>query len=154
MIQVVTLNTFYGVIFDPGDFGWQVSALFGGCVIAFGLIAVFDTWIWPDPAELILPESLAASVARNRARFVDVANFYLGERASRRPPEPPFTSGMPDQLALLDRARTEGVTAHRHAILLAAISREERLHIQIDRLTVAARLDMSARDSNDISKRA
>ena len=143
VIQVVTLNTFYGVIFDPGDFGWQVSALFGGCVIAFGLIAVFDTWIWPDPAELILPESLAASVARNRARFVDVANFYLGERASRRPPEPPFTSGMPDQLALLDRARTEGVTAHRHAILLAAISREERLHIQIDRLTVAARLDMS-----------
>ena len=139
IIQVVTLNIFYGVVFAPGDFGWQAAGLFGGCVIAFVLIALFDTWIWPDPAEAILPESLAASIARNRARFVDVANFYLGERAGKRPPEPPFTSGMPAQLALLERARVEGVPAHRRAILLAAISREERLHIQIDRLTVVVR---------------
>jgi hypothetical protein len=139
VIQVVTLNTFYSVIFAGDDFGWQVAALYGGCVIAFGLIALFDSWIWPDPAEAILPESLAQSVARNRARFVGVASFYLGEPAGRRPPEPPFTSGMLAQLALLDRAAAEGVTAHRRAILLAAISREERLHIQIDRLTVAAR---------------
>jgi hypothetical protein len=142
VIQVVTLNTFYGVIFAAGDFGWQAAGLFGGCVIAFGLIALFDTWIWPDPAEAILPESLAASVARNRARFLEAANFYLSERAGKRPPEPPFTSGMQAQLTLLDRARAEGVTAHRRAILLAAISREERFHIQIDRLTVVAREDL------------
>jgi len=142
IIQVVILNTFYGIIYDPGAFGWQTGALFGGCVIAFSLISLFDTWLWPDPAEAILPGSIAASVARNRKRFVDVANFYLGEGASRRPPEPPFTSGMPDQIALLDRARAEGVSTHRRAVLLAAISREERLHIQIDRLTVAARVDL------------
>lgn len=142
IIQVVTLNILYSLIFAPVDFGWQAAALFGGCVIAFGLIALFDTWIWPDPAEAILPESLAASVARNRARFIDVASFYLGERAGKRPPEPPFTSGMPAQLALLDRARAEGATPHRRAVLLAAISREERLHIQIDRLTVVAREDV------------
>jgi hypothetical protein len=142
IIQVVVLNTFYGVTFNPADFGWQTSALFGGSVIAFALIALFDNWIWPDPAAVILPESISASVARNRSRFVDAADFYLSERAGRRPPEPPFTSGMPDQLALLDRARVEGLPAHRRAILLAAISREERLHIQIDRLTVAARSEL------------
>ncbi len=139
IIQVVVLDTFYGVVFAPGDFGWHVAGLFGGCVIAFFLISIFDIWIWPDPAEKILPQSIAASVARNRERFVGVANYYLGEHDGRRPPEPPFTSGMPAQLALLERARAEGLPPHRRAVLLAAISREERLHIQIDRLTVAAR---------------
>lgn len=142
IIQVVVLNTFYALIYDPDGVGWQTGALFGGSVIAFALIALFDTWLWPDPAEVMLPEAIAASVTRNRARFLDVATFYLEERPGQRPPEPPFTSGMPDQLALLDRARIEGLPAHRRAILLAAISREERLHIQIDRLTVAARLDL------------
>ncbi|MGA2409954.1 MAG: FUSC family protein, partial [Candidatus Binataceae bacterium] len=142
IIQVVVLNTFYDVIFDPGGYGWQTGALYGGCVLAFALITLFDNWLWPDPAEAILPGALAASVARNHKRFIDVTGYYLAERASRRPPEPPFTSGMPDQLAWLDRARAEGVPFHRRAILLAAISREERLHIQIDRLTVAARVDV------------
>ncbi|HEX4209905.1 MAG TPA: FUSC family protein, partial [Candidatus Binataceae bacterium] len=115
---------------------------FGGCVLAFGLIALFDNWLWPDPAEKILPESVAASVARNRRRLLEVARFYLDQDAGKRPPEPPFTSGMPAQLALLERARMEGATAYRRAVMLAAISREERLHIQIDRMTIAAREEM------------
>jgi hypothetical protein len=139
IIQVVVLNIFYSVVFDPDQFGWQASSLYGGCVLAFGLIALFDNWLWPDPAERILPEAIAASVGRNRVRFVEAANFYLDEHAAKRPPEPPFTSGMPDQLALLERARAEGVSAYQRAVLLAAISREERLHIQIDRLAIAAR---------------
>jgi uncharacterized membrane protein YccC len=139
IIQVVVLDTLYGAVFAPNDFGWSVAGLFGGCVIAFLLVSLFDVWIWPDPAEKILPEMIAASVARNRARFVSVTSYYLGNHVGKRPAEPPFTSGMPAQLALLERARAEGLPVHRRAVLLAAISREERLHIQIDRLTVAAR---------------
>ena len=142
IIQVVVLNTFYSVVFIPDQFGWQAGALFGGCVIAFGLVTLFDNWLWPDPAEAILPESIAGSVARNRRRFAEAANYYLNEHAGRRPPEPPFTSGMPAQLELLQRAGAEGVTAYRRAVLLAAISREERLHIQIDRLAIAARVEV------------
>jgi uncharacterized membrane protein YccC len=142
IIQVVTIDTFYSVVFVPSDFGWHTAALYGCCVIAFGLITLFDNWLWPDPAELILPEAIAASVVRNRARFVAVANYYFAERGSKRPPEPAFTSGMPAQIALLDRTRDEGVSEHRRAILLAAISREERLHIQIDRMTIAVREDV------------
>ena len=139
IIQVVVLNTFYSVVFVPNVFGWQTSSLFAGCVIAFGLITLFDNWLWPDPAEAILPESIAASIASNRKRFVDAAKFYIDEQAGKRPPKPPFTSGMPAQLALLVRARAEGVPMHQRAIMLAAISREERLHIQIDRLMIASR---------------
>jgi hypothetical protein len=139
IIQVVIFNIFYSVVYSPDQFGWQASSLYPGCALAFGLIALFDNWLWPDPAERILPEALAASVGRNRARFVEAANYYLDEDPAKRPPEPPFTSGMTDQLALLERARSEGVSAHRRAVLLAAISREERLHIQIDQLAIAAR---------------
>jgi hypothetical protein len=139
VIQVVVLNTFYSVIFSPDGFASSVAALYGGCVIAFCLISLFDSWIWPDPAEAILPESLAASVARNRERFLQVANYYLAGHPSSGLGEPPFTSGMPAQIALLDRARAEGVSAHHRAVLLAAISREEHLHIEIDRITITAR---------------
>ncbi|HKV55870.1 MAG TPA: hypothetical protein VJN94_14655, partial [Candidatus Binataceae bacterium] len=57
--QVVTLNGFYGVIFEPRDFGWQVSSLFGATAIALALITLFDNWIWPDPAEAVLLESIS-----------------------------------------------------------------------------------------------
>ena len=144
VIQVVVLDTLYGAVFAPNNFGWHVGGLFGGCVIAFLLIWLFDTWLWPNPAELLLPESIAASTARNRTRFLTVTSYYFVQRPGKKPPEPPFTSGMPTQLELLERARAEGVSAHRRAVLLAAISREERLHIQIDRLTVAVRENVPA----------
>jgi hypothetical protein len=140
IIQVVIFNIFYSVIYSPEQFGWQASSLYAGCVLAFGLVVLFDNWLWPDPAERILPEAIAASVARNRVRFVEAANYYVDDQAAKRPPEPPFTSGMTDQLALLERARAEGVSAYRGAVLLAAISREERVHIQIDLLAIAARV--------------
>jgi uncharacterized membrane protein YccC len=137
--QVVTLDSFYGVVFAPRSFGWADAALFGGCAIALGLISAFDTWIWPDPAEVILLESLAASVERIRGRLVRTAAYYLDQGAAERPPEPPATSEMPNQLALLSRAAAEGIGAHRRAVLLAAITRTERLHIRADRLVIAAR---------------
>src|SRR5260370_11868973 len=39
----------------------------------------------------------------------------------------------------LSRAVEEGVTQHRHAILLAAITRVARINLEVDRMTVAAR---------------
>lgn len=141
--QVVTLDSFYGVVFAPRNFGWSDAALFGGCAIAFGLIAAFDTWIWPDPAESILLESLAASLMHSRARMLRAVTFYLDKHAARRPPEPPATSQMPVQLALLERAVSEGASAHRRAVLLAAVTVVERLHVRADRLDIVAREDVA-----------
>src|SRR5579884_445803 len=68
-LEVVTLDSFYGITFAPTDFGWAVAAVFGGSVIAMLMLWVFDRWLWPAPAEAVLIESLAASARRMRARL-------------------------------------------------------------------------------------
>src|SRR5215469_4869375 len=64
LIQVVCLSIYYGVVFAPQGIGWNAAGAFGGSAIAFGVLVLFDNWLWPDPAEALLMESLAASVAR------------------------------------------------------------------------------------------
>jgi hypothetical protein len=139
LIEVVCLDTFYSAVFAPGEIGWGAAGAFGGSVIAFGTIVLFDNWIWPDRGEEILLESLGASAARDRSRLLAAASYYLDPRGSRRPPLPPPTSDLPGHVALLNRAVVEGVSEHRHAILLAAITRMARIALEVDRLTFAAR---------------
>ena len=142
LIQVVCLSIFYGVMFEPGDIGWAAAGAFGGSVIAFGTIVLFDNWLWPDRGEEILLESLGASVARARSLLLEAANFYLDRRGAPRPPVPPPTSDLPAHMDFLSRAVAEGVSEHRHAILLAAITRVARINLDVDRLTFAARQDV------------
>ncbi|HEY2106949.1 MAG TPA: FUSC family protein [Candidatus Binataceae bacterium] len=137
--QVITLDAFYGATFAPDDFGWSNAAVFGGFAIAMALIAAFDTWLWPDPAEAILLESLAGSLGRQRERFVQTTAYYLNEPGAARPAEPPVVSETPMQVDLLNRAVVEGVSVHRRAVLLAAITAIERLHLQVSYLMIAAR---------------
>jgi hypothetical protein len=139
VVEVVTLDTFYLVMFAPNDFGWPVVAVFGGSVIVLLVLAAFDGWLWPAPAEQILIESLAAADERMRRRLLNATKYYLGDESAGRPPNPAASSDVPAQLALLDRAVAEGIGPDRRAILLAAITRAARVHIEIDRLIVAAR---------------
>ncbi len=53
LIQVVCIDTFYNVVFAYDQIGWASSGIFGGSVIAFGTILLFDNWLWPDRAEPI-----------------------------------------------------------------------------------------------------
>jgi uncharacterized membrane protein YccC len=139
LIQVTFLFIYYGVAYAPDEIGWAAAGEFGGSVIAFGTIVLFDNWIWPDRAESILLEALGASVARTRSRMLEASNYYLDRRDAPRPPLPPPTSDLPVHMDLLNRAVAEGGSAHRHAILLAAITRVARIGIEVDRLTVTAR---------------
>src|SRR5260370_9950125 len=139
LIQVVCFDTFYGVVFAPGEIGWGAAGAFGGSAIAFGTIVLFDNWLWPDRGEEILLESLGASVARARSRLLEAANFYLDRQDAPRPPLPPPTSDLPAHMDFLNRAVAEGGSEHRHAILLAAITRVARINLEVDRLTFAAR---------------
>src|SRR5260370_14070297 len=139
LIQVVCLNIFYGIVFSPDDIGWVAAGAFGGSLIAFGTVVLFDNWLWPDRGEEILLELLGASVARARSLLLEAANYYLDRQAAPRPPLPPPTSDLPAHMDLLTRAVDEGVTQHRHAILLAAITRVARINLEVDRMTVAAR---------------
>ncbi|MDB5107070.1 MAG: hypothetical protein JWM69_11, partial [Candidatus Binatus sp.] len=138
LFQVVCLDSFYVVVYAPQAIGWGAAGAFGGSAIAFGVLVLFDNWLWPDPSEAILMESLGASVARSRTRLLEAAKFYLdGEGA--RPQIPPPTSDLPAHVALLDQAVAEGVTAHRQAILLAAITRMARISLEVDRLVLTVR---------------
>ncbi|MGA7760530.1 MAG: FUSC family protein [Candidatus Binataceae bacterium] len=143
LIEVVCLDTFYGVVFAPQEIGWSAAGAFGGSVIAFGVLVLFDNWLWPDRGEEILLESLGASVARDRSRLLEAANFYLDRRSAPRPPLPPPTSDLPEHMDLLNRAVAEGVSEHRHAILLAAVTRVARIGLEVDRLTFTARQNVS-----------
>jgi uncharacterized membrane protein YccC len=139
VIQIVCLITFFGVVFSPKEIGWNAAASFDGSAIAFGVIVVFDNWLWPDPGEPILMESLGASVARSRAQLLGASNFFLAGESVPRPPVPAPTSDLPAHMALLDKAVAEGASEHRRAILLAAITRAARISLEVDRLITTAR---------------
>jgi len=143
LIQVVSLAAFYGVLFAPRQIGWGAAGAFAGSVIAFGVIVVFDNWLWPDPAEASLMKSLGANIARSRLQLLEAAHFYLDDERAPRPKLSPPTSEMPAHLSLLERVVAEGVSDHRRAILLAAITRVARIDLEVNRLIVAAREHVS-----------
>jgi len=139
VIQIVCLITFYGVVFLPKEIGWNAAATFDGSAIAFGVIVLFDNWLWPDPGEPILLESLGASFARARSQLIGAANFFLAGDSAPRPPLPAATSDLPAHMALLDRVLAEGASEQRRAILLAAITRAARISLEVDRLIATVR---------------
>lgn len=139
VIQIVCLITFYGVMYAPQEIGWGAAASFDGAAIALGVIVLFDNWLWPDPGEPILIESLAAKVARARLEFLGAANYFLDGESAPRPPLPERAPDLPAHMALLNQAMAEGTSEHRRAILLAAITRAARVSLEVDRLVTTAR---------------
>jgi hypothetical protein len=139
LIQVLCIGSLFNVVFAPQEIGWSAAGGFGGSVIAFGVILLFDKWLWPVPSEANLLESLSGTVKRARSRLLQAADFYIDPDEKPRPPLPPHTSDLPGHMALLDNVVAEGVSAHRHAILLAVITRVARIDIEVDRLVITAR---------------
>jgi uncharacterized membrane protein YccC len=142
LIQVVCLDLFYGVVFAPQEVGWGAAGAFAGSALAFAVLVLFDNWLWPDPSEAVLQKSLAATIARARARLLAASEFYLDSESARRPGLPPPTSDLPVHLKLLDDAVAEGLSDHRRAILLAAVTRVARIYLEVDRLINTAREDV------------
>ena len=96
VIQIVCLITFYGVLFEPQEIGWNAAAAFDGSAIAFGVIVLFDNWLWPDPGEPILLDSSerasrvpVRSCLRLRT-FFSLAKAYLDLHCQHRLPTYPL----------------------------------------------------------------
>ncbi len=68
LIQVTFLFIYYGVAFAPDEIGWAAAGEFGGSVIAFGTLVLFDNWLWPDRGERDL-----ARIAGNERRALSLA---------------------------------------------------------------------------------
>jgi uncharacterized membrane protein YccC len=138
VLQIVSLVILYTVVFEPEEIGWNAAAAFDGIAIAFGVIVLFDNWLWPDPGEPILIESLGASVARSRSQLLAASNCFLGGERVPRPPVSAPTPDLPTHMALLNQAVAEGASEHRRAILLAAITRAARINLEVDRVITTA----------------
>ncbi|MBV8137670.1 MAG: FUSC family protein [Deltaproteobacteria bacterium] len=143
LMQVVSLASFYEVAFAPHQIGWTAAGSFAATAISFAIVVLFDDLLWPDPAGPRLRESLAASIAHERWRLVEAVKFYLGSRSTRAPSKSTWSSDLATHLALLDRVIDEGVSARDHTIFLGAITRVERIHLEVDRLVLAATRDIS-----------
>jgi uncharacterized membrane protein YccC len=133
--QVLVLDTFYAVMFAPDEVGWNSAYTFGGIAIACGIIALTDNWLWPDPAEPILLESLADGLRRIRRNLLASIRGYLADDPQLRSDAHELTA----DLALLARAQAEGLSAHRRGVLGAALTRAARLQTRVDQLVVDAR---------------
>src|SRR5579863_4646020 len=149
LIQIVCLITFYDVVFGPQEIGWNAAASFDASAIAFGVIVLFDNWLWPDPGEPILMASLGASAASARSQLLEASNFFLAGQSAPRSPLPAPASDRPAHMALLDRAVAEGASEHRRALLLAAITRASRINLEVDRLMTTVRENLPPSDSHD-----
>jgi uncharacterized membrane protein YccC len=139
VLKVVVIDTFYNVVFHQHTFAETTASTFGGTVLAFGIVALFDTWIWPNPAEVMLLQSLAISLEQTRSRLMSVTGAYLDPQGDHIPALPAPLSAMAKHLDLLERVAKEGATPFRSAVLLAAIYRAERLHCEVDRMTIIVR---------------
>ena len=138
-VVVGFLDTFYLCVFDPHNFGWSVAYTFSGMAIAIGVLVAFDMVLWPDPAERKLLRSLADTLDRQCDRLAEIGRAYVDPLAATVLPQPAVLSILPVHLPLLERARRELNNPERAAILLAAVTTIERLHIEIERLLAIAR---------------
>src|SRR5262247_1697027 len=138
-MTVAFLDTFFLCVFDPQNFGWSVASSFSGAAVGIGVLVAFDTVLWPDPAEPKLLHSLADTLDRQRERLAAIGRAYFYSGAATEWPQPAVVSILPVHLPLLERAKRELKNPQREAILLAAVTITERLHIEIERLLAIAR---------------
>ena len=134
LVGVTALSTLYAVVFDPKGFGWDAASTFGGAVVAFGTILLFDAYLWPDPAEAELLDSIARDLDQTRTDLHLVGRAYFDRAARAATPTVPLRSAMSEFLPLLDRVAREGATASRRAQLLAIVTLTERLRMELARL--------------------
>jgi hypothetical protein len=134
MIEVIFLTTFFVIIFDPKNFGWSVGYTFGGVCVAFGLVMLFDNVLWPDPADLRLLKLLTDATHALRDRLALVKRAYLDQAGAVQLPAASITGALSLHLSLLARADYENLSPRHHALLLGAVSSNERRRLEIERL--------------------
>ena len=145
LVAVGTITTVYVGIFEPGQIGWGSTYTFDGILVATLVMVVFDTLIWPSPAEPRLLESIASDLERVRGRFRLVGKRYLDPFADPLP-APQITSILARNLALLKSVEEHTKPApKRLAFLLRAVMTAEHVYLEVERLAVLAEEPVSDR---------
>ncbi|MGH7923816.1 MAG: hypothetical protein ACREQH_04405 [Candidatus Binatus sp.] len=128
MVQITFLGTFYVVVFAPSDFGWGLAYTFGGVTVAFLVMTLFDTVLWPEPAQAALLESLRACLERTRTRLRSVVRGFLEPDGAYAVSPAPLISHLPAHLNLLGprRVRTFRRASRRRP---AGLRHDHRAHL-------------------------
>ena len=138
LVVIGSITTVYVGIFEPGQIGWGSTYTFDGILVATLVMVVFDTLIWPSPAEPRLLEAIAADLERIRIRFRLVGRRYLDPFADPLP-APQVTSILARNLALLKSVEEHTKpTPQRLASLLHAVMTVEHVYLEVERLAVLA----------------
>ena len=84
MVQITYLGTFYIVVFAPNDYGWAVAYTFGGVTVAFLVMTLFDTVLWPEPQKPRCSNRWAR-VSNARARGSEPSSMVFSRQAASTP---------------------------------------------------------------------
>ena len=134
-IQVPVVTAFYLAIFMPERLAWDEAQAFAGMAIAVAILLLCNSIVRPDPAESVLADSIATTLARSRSRLARLIEISLGEVPAAD--DHPVVSRLGYHLSLLGPAITSASSAAVSAALLADVMIAEAIRGQTERLAAA-----------------
>lgn len=130
-IQVPVVTAFYMVLFAPRELGWDNAQMFAGLTIAVGLLLVFNNLVWARSAQMVLADSITATLERSRRRLANL--FAIATNQATVDSDRPVASKLGHHVDLLAAAISGGGNPARRGNLLASVVSAQRIHNQVER---------------------
>ena len=143
-VQIPTATAFYLVLFDHRGLGWDNAQMFAGLAVAVTMLWLFNNVIWPEPAAAVLSGSLRSTMERSRRRLARLMRIFLAEGGAVPDHDRGVASKLAYHLTLLEPSVRNAVNVREPAELLAVVTVAERIHNEIDRLSVVACTQLGA----------
>jgi hypothetical protein len=143
-VQIPTVTAFYLVLFDHRGLGWDNAQMFASLVVAVALLWLFNNVIWPQPAASVLSGSLRSTLERSRRRLKLLMRIFLAEDGATPDHDRGVASKLAYHLTFLEPSIRNAANIREPAELLATVIVAERIHNEIDRLSVVAGTQLGA----------
>jgi len=131
-IQVPVVTAFYLAMFLPDQLGWDAAQAFAGMAVAVAVLLLCNSIVRPEPAELVLTDSIAQTLTRSRLRLARLIEISLSDVAADD--DRPVGSRLGYHLSLLAPAIASASSAAVSAALLADVTIAEAVRGQTERL--------------------
>jgi hypothetical protein len=143
-VQIPTVTAFYLVLFDSRGLGWDNAQMFAGLAVAVAMLWLFNNVIWPEPAAAVLSGSLRSTLERSRRRLERQMRIFIAEDGAVPNDDRGVASKLAYHLTLLEPSIRNAANVREPAELLANVTVAERIHNEIDRLSVVASIQLGA----------
>lgn len=130
-IQVPVVTAFYMVPFAPRELGWDNAQMFAGLTIAVALLLMFNNLVWARPAQVVLADSITATLERSRRRLANL--FAIATNQATVDSDRPVASKLGHHVDLLAAAISGEGNPARRGNLLGSVMSAERIHNQVER---------------------